>query len=436
MKIIFDFESFLKPIDKVCGETKLYQKHVPSAFCLYVVSRVEGFSMDPIIIFIITTLFEYGAISLFIHFSLFEDDQVDKVFVEKLEEVTKKIYETFKESKPMIFDEAAKRLHESQHECEACGEKFNDKEVGKRKVRDHCHYTGKYRRALHSDCNIKSKRTRTIPVFAHNLSGYDSHLFVKRLADSPGDVDCIPRNEEKYITFNKHVLVDTIVKEEKEINIYSNLKFVDTMNFMNASLEKLVGNLERSSFKHTSKYFDGEKLDLMLRKGIYPYEYMMGVEKLWEKELPPKEKFATILGRGTILNSKATITPKHLSDEDYEHAQKVFKVFDCKNLADFTKAYCMFDVFQLTDVFEIFIDVCLKKYELDPSHYITAPSLSFDAMLKMTEVKLELLTDPDMHLFFEEGIREGVSMITNRYAKANHKYMEDFNPEEKSVYIQ
>ena len=117
-------------------------------------------------------------------------------------------------------------------------------------------------------------------MFAHNLSGYDSHLFVKRLADSQGDVDCIPRNEEKYITFNKCVLVDTIFKEEEEINIYSCLKFVDTMNFMQTSLEKLVGNMERSNFKHTSKYLQGEKLDLMLRKGIYPYEYMTGVEKL------------------------------------------------------------------------------------------------------------------------------------------------------------
>ena len=92
-----------------------------------------------------------------------------------------------------------------------------------------------------------------------------------------GDVDCIPRNEEKYITFNKRVLVDTIVKDDEEINIYSNLKFIDTMNFMQTSLEKLVGNMERSDFKHTSKYFQDKKLDLMLRKGIYPYEYMRAV---------------------------------------------------------------------------------------------------------------------------------------------------------------
>ena len=113
MKIYADFESFLEPMDRKHGETKLYQRHVPSAFCFYVVSRVEGFSMDPV------TYVSQG-----------EEDQVDRVFVEKFEEVTKKIYETFKESKPMIFDEAARKLHKRQHECYACGEKFDEKKVG------------------------------------------------------------------------------------------------------------------------------------------------------------------------------------------------------------------------------------------------------------------------------------------------------------------
>ena len=171
VKTYADFESFLEPIDRKHGETKLYQRHVPSAFCFYVVSRVEGFSMDPVT-----------------YVSQCEDDQVDRVFVEELEEVTKKIYETFKKPRPMIFDEAAKRLHESQDECYACGERFNEKKVYMRKVRDHCHYTGKYRGTLHNKCNVRLKTTRTIPVFFHNLTGYDCHLFVKRLADSLGDV--------------------------------------------------------------------------------------------------------------------------------------------------------------------------------------------------------------------------------------------------------
>ena len=181
-----------------------------------------------------------------------EDDRVDKVFVEKLEEVTKKIYETFKELAPMIFDEVAKELHEGQDECYAGGKRFKNDDMNLRKVRDHCHYKGKYRGALHSKCNLTLKRTRTIPVYFHNLTGYDCHLFVKRLADSPGDVNCIPHDEEKYIAFNKRVLVDTITKEDKEVNIYSCLKFVDTLNFMRTSLEKLVMYDEAQRFFESS----------------------------------------------------------------------------------------------------------------------------------------------------------------------------------------
>ena len=195
--------------------------------------------------------------------------------------------------------------------------------------------------------------------------------------------------------------MDTVIRNDKEVNIYTTLKFVDSMNFMQTSLEKLVDNMEKPNFKHANKYFQNENLDLMLRKGIYPYEHMTDVEKFWEKELPSKEKFASSLGAGIILGSGKTIEPYEISDEDYHHAQKVFEAFNCKNLADYTELYCKSDVLLLADVFETFIDVCRKKYELDPSH-ITAPSLSMDAMLKMTKIELELLTDPDMHLFFEK----------------------------------
>ena len=277
----------------------------------------------------------------------------------------------------MIFDEAAKRLHESQNECYACGEKFKDDDnMNMRKVRDHCHYTGRYRGAHHSKCNLRLKRMRTIPVFFHNLTGYDCHLFVKRLADSPGDVDCIPRNEEKYITFNKNVLVDTIVTGNvKEVNVYSRLKFVDTMNFMRTSLESLVSNLDRSKFEHTGKYYRGEELDLILRIGVYPYEYMTSVQRLSEQSLPPKEEFASLLGAGVIFDSDTIITPSYLSEEDYQHARKVFEVFGCENLTDYTRLYCKSDVLLLADVFESFINVCLEKYKLNPSHYITAPAM-------------------------------------------------------------
>ena len=109
---------------------------------MYVVSRVEGFSMDPI---------TYVMQS--------EHYQVDKVFVNTFEKITKEIYKRFKDSVPMIFDETAKKLHNSQNNCYSCGEEFSSEERGLVKVRDHCHYTGKCRGALHPKCNLRLSHT-------------------------------------------------------------------------------------------------------------------------------------------------------------------------------------------------------------------------------------------------------------------------------------
>ena len=225
IKIYAGTESFLSLIDETRGKTKLHQRHVMSAFCSYPVSRVEGFSMRPVT-YVIKD----------------ERDEANKIFMENLEETSKKVYEAFKTPVPMVYGEDARKLHESLTVCYACGE-----ELGGDEVRDHCHYTGKYRGALHSKCNLKLKESRTISVFFHNLSGYDSHLFVKRLADTSGEVDCIPENEEKYITFNKYVLVDD--KDGKEV--YVRLKFLDTFRFMSKSLAELVKTIDR--FEHTDK---------------------------------------------------------------------------------------------------------------------------------------------------------------------------------------
>ena len=145
----------------------------------------------------------------------------------------------------------------------------------------------------------------------------------------------------------------------------------------------------------------------------------------------------TWLDSGTVSCSDEfdKMKPKEISDEDYEHAQKVFKDFACKNLDDYTGLYVKTDTIQLADVMENLIDVCLEKYKLDPVHYVTAASLAMDGMLKVTGVEIELLTDPDMYLFFDEGIRGGVSLAMKRYSKANNKYTKNYDPKEISKYI-
>ena len=151
---------------------------------------------------------------------------------------------------------------------------------------------------------------------------------------------------------------------------------------------------------------------------------MSGISNFNETQLPPKDKFYSKLHDCGI------------SDDDYEHAQKVWKEFKIKNMGDYHDLYLKTNVLLLADVFEEFRNVCLENYSLDPAWYYTSPGLSWDALLKHSKINLELLNDVDMLLLIEKGIRGGTSMISNRYGKANNKYMEEkYDPSQPSKYI-
>ena len=110
--------------------------------------------------------------------------------------------------------------------------------------------------------------------------------------------------------------------------------------------------------------------------------------------------------------------------------------FNCKTFRGYHDIYNVSDVLMLTDVFENFRDVCIEHYGLDPAWCFTSPGLAWDAALKKTKIRLELLSDYDMILMINKGIRGGISMISNRYATANNKYMDSFDPSKESTYIQ
>ena len=248
----------------------------------------------------------------------------------------------------------------------------------------------------------------------HNLNGYDSHLFIKNLGFSAGNINCIPNNEERYISFTKKIQVGSYTNKEGETKpLKHQIRFIDSFKFMATSLDTLVNNLPKDAFNNVKRYYTDDKLSLLTRKGVYPYEYMNSPEKLKETKLPPKEAFYSRLN------------DEDISDENYAHTQKVWETFEMKNLEDYHNLHNRVDVLLLADVFENFRDICIKNYKLDPAHYYTAPGLAWDAALKVTEVKLEQLSDIDMLLMVEKGIRGGVSMISNHYGKGNNKYMGD-----------
>ena len=149
---------------------------------------------------------------------------------------------------------------------------------------------------------------------------------------------------------------------------------------MSTSLDNLVNNLSKDAFNNVKRYYAEDKLELLTRKGVYPYEYMTSPEKLKKTQLPPKEAFYS------RLNDEG------ISDKNYPHAQKVWKAFEMKNLEDYHNLYNQVDVLLLADVFENFRDICSKNYKLDLCYYYTAPGLAWGATLKVTEVKLELLS--------------------------------------------
>ena len=141
-------------------------------------------------------------------------------------------------------------------------------------MRDHCHLSGKFRGAAHEVCNLKYKIPTFFPVVFHNLSGYDSHLFIKTFGNSEGDISCIPNNEENYISFTKQVIVDKFVnKEGRKVNVKRELRFIDSLRFMASSHDKLFSNLKIDQFVNLKKYYSGNQLHLLLRKGVYPYDY-------------------------------------------------------------------------------------------------------------------------------------------------------------------
>ena len=162
-----------------------------------------------------------------------------------------------------------------------------------------------------------------------------------------------------------------------------------------------------NSFLSKYKFCNGDinRFILLLRKGVYPYEYMDGWERFDETSLPDKEAFYSNLNMEDI------------TDVDYRHAKKLFKNLSNKNLGDYHDLYVQSDTLLLADAFENFRNMFVKVYELDPAHFLSVPGFAWQACLKKTEVKLELLTDGDMLLMVEKGIRGRICHVIHRYEK-------------------
>ena len=405
--IYADFEAITEKIhgcqkSKDKSYTEAYQKHTDCGYGYKLVCHYNDEFSKPV--------------------QVFRGENAAFNFMEKmLEEVEwcKTIIKTHF-NKPLVMSEKNQLDFNSSKKCYICQKQYTDEDI---RVRDHCHITGEYRGSAHQDCNLKLRLSPSkikIPVFFHNLTGYDSHFIMqqigeiakkhsyknKRGEECEMDINCIPNNMEKYMAFM----------------LGKNLIFLDSFKFMSTGLDKLAENLPDDAFIYTRKEFN-EQFNLMKQKGIYPYDYMDSFQKFDEVQLPSKEDFFSILKN------------EHITNEQYNHAQNIWNTFNLKTMGDYHDLYLKSDTLLLADIFENFRKTCLQYYKLDPCHYFSSPGLSWDAMLKMTEVKLELINDIDMYQFIEKGMRGGISYIANRFSEANNKYMKNFNETEPSKYI-
>ncbi|XP_050516351.1 uncharacterized protein LOC126891213 [Diabrotica virgifera virgifera] len=402
--IYADFESLLKPIDHAepfNGNSYSVKtaEHQAYSFAFYLKCNYDD-SLSKLI--------------------KYEGEDAPKVFIKKLDDLVHELYTNdlkhVKPMSPLTKEEIEK--HMSATECYLCGKPFNP---FNHKVKDHHHLNSKYLGASHNSCNINNKLSNTIPVFFHNMSNYDCHLFIKELSTTGEKVSVIAQTKEKYITISKRILVE---KSKNGLDKYITLKFVDSYRFLAKSLDILSTTLDSEQCTEIRKYFpDTKHFELVRRKGVFPYSYMDGFDRLKEKTLPPKENFYN------------NLTNKHISDEDYARAVDVWNTFDCKSMSDYAMVYLVSDVLLLADVFENFRKICHKEYNLDPCHYITAPALSWDAMLTYTEIELELLTDVDMVHFFKKGVRGVVAQCSKREAVANNQYVPNYDPQQPGSYI-
>ena len=305
----------------------------------------------------------------------------------------------------------SEEIHRAADKCKFCKKKFKSE---KKKCRDHNHLIKKdnYRQTLCNTCNLTYASMREeIYVIFHGLSNYDSHFLVKELhMINDRFLKIIPKNTEKFLSFS----------------IY-NMHFKDSAGFLPTSLAELVRTLKdkgRNHFNCVSELIqDEEKRECLYQKGIFPYSWFNHKDKLKFETLPEKSDFFNDLSNEDI------------SDEEYAFATKVWKLFDCKNMKDYMEIYLLADVLLLADVFENYRTRCLLDYELDPLHYFSAAHFSFDAYLRMSDANLDLFQDINQYLFISEGIRGGLSFISQRHSKANNKYMDSFDPGKPSKYI-
>jgi hypothetical protein len=341
-------------------------------------------------------------------------EDVVRNFLLALIELEKKIKEYLFDDMRMIFTNQDQQELVDAIECYMCKKTFNNRNI---KVRDHDHFTGKFRGAACNLCNMKNRKQYKIIVVFHNFRGYDEHFLINHLNLTEADIH---QSQFPATANGPFVQIDRNNNTKRELNVigqgmekylsidWGMIRFIDSYQHCSQPLATLVENLKKkdqNKFQMTRKIFSNPNIDFnkLLRKGVFPYDYFNNVECLNDRELPVKEDFFSQLYQEGI------------SDEDYAHAQYMWQEFGCQTFKDYMELYLKSDVTTLCDIFENFRDFCLQdgNCELDPVYNVSAPSLSLDASLLLlyqrnANFKIELMSDSAMYRALIDGMRGGM----------------------------
>ncbi len=387
--IYADFESILQNLNnsKISEKTRKYQKHVPFSAGYYL---------------------KCGYDDSLSYFKSYRGVDCMQWFVEQVSQMSKFIYSKFKHIVPLIASETISLSNVSSTHCHICEKPFTNSD---KIVRDHDHFTGKFRNFAHQSCNLNYRKHFIVPVVFHNLSGYDIHFVIRELAKH-GRVSVLPVNKEKYISITY-----------REPNNGLRFRFIDSLRFLGASLDELVSTLNKKDLLILKKEFsdlEPSKFQLLTQKGVFCYDYINDFSVLNETSLPSIDKFYNKLN------------DEDLSDEKFAHAQNVWHLFKIQNLGEYSDLYLKTDILLLADVFENFRKNCIATHKLDPAWYHSMPGYTWDSMLQFTKCRLDILRDIDQIMFVEQGIRGGISVCVNGYAEANNKYMDTYDVSKES----
>ncbi|XP_054281315.1 uncharacterized protein LOC128998984 [Macrosteles quadrilineatus] len=391
--IYLDFESLTTPVKEPgSSNTVVLQKHVPFSFG-YLLKDEES-----------DMLTNYRA-----YCGLDAPSKLFNMLKEDIEKIEKVLYTKRIRDVPELTDQQQHEfdLATTCHICLRGG--FDDRN---KKVRSHDHVSGRFYGAAHNRCNLFYRDQRVVNVVVHNLSRYDANFIIPELGKQDGKITVIPHTTDTFISFTKKMGGMTV-------------QFIDSYRFLSFSLDKLSSFLSDNKKALSRKYFpEDETFNLITTKGFLPYDYLSSLSKLEETSLPPMESFYSIL------------TDEDINPQNYEQAKSIWRVFECKTLKDYVMIYQMCDILLLADVFEDFRSMSMREFQLDPLYYVSTPGLTFDAMLRYTNVTIDLLTDLEMVKFVQRGMRGGLVGCSHRLSRANNPYMEHlYDPTKPTSYL-